>query len=179
MKQLFIVLFSLITVFCISCHRNKSAQDDILIAEDGSKSKKVVIEQNSDNTPKVVYYYKLDKDGNTTQEVTREEHFYLGGKKYIEGNIKQGERNGKWFAYFQDGSVQVSAFYVSGLEHGEYNVFRENGKPYYTGQYNMGICIGEWKWYDEKGNVTESIMAEGDNLACRNCPRCIAIKLNQ
>ena len=174
MKQLLIILFSFITVFCISCKRNKS--DEIFIAEDGSKSKKIVIEQNSDATPKVIYYYKLDKDGKITNEITREEHFYLGGKKYIEGNIKKDKRNGEWFAYFQDGSVQTSAFYVNGLEHGEYKVFRENGNPYYTGQYNMGICIGEWKWYDDKGNITQTVIAEDDNLACRTCPRCIAIK---
>jgi len=179
MKQLFIILLSFISVFCISCNSKKTANDDILIAKDGSKSKKVVIEQNLDNSAKVVYYYKLDKDGNTTQEITREEHFYSGGKKYIEGNINKGEKNEEWFAYFQDGSTQVSAFYVNGLEHGEYKVFRENRKPYYIGQYDMGICTGEWKWYDEKGNIIRTVIAEGDNLACRNCSRCIAIKLKQ
>ena len=176
MKQSFFVLLSFIAVFCISCNRKNSSNDEILIAKDGSKSKKTIIEQNSDNTPKIIYYYKLDKDGNTTQEITREEHFYAGGNKYVEGNIKNSKRNEEWFAYFQDGTVQVSAFYVEGLEHGEYKVFRENGKPYYTGQYEHGNCVGEWKWYDEDGNVTKTVIAKDDNLACRDCPRCLAIK---
>ena len=179
MKQLFIVLLSFFTVFCVSCNCKKSANDDIIIAKDGSKSKKVVIEQNADNTPKIVYYYKLDKDGNTTAEITREEHFYSGGRKYVEGNINKGEKNEEWFSYYENGSLQTSRFYVNGLENGEYKVFRENGKPYYTGQYKMGICTGEWKWYDENGNVTKTVIAEGDQLACRDCPRCIAIKLKQ
>ncbi len=177
MKQLFVVLFSCFTIFCISCNRNKS--DDILVAKDGTKSKKIVIEQNSDDTPKIVYYYKMDKEGNVTEEVTREEHFFEGGKKYVEGDIKNGARNGEWFAYFPDGSVQVSAYYVDGKEHGDYKVFRENGNPYYTGEYDHGICVGTWKEYDEKGDVTKTTIAEGDHLACKNCPRCMEIKRKQ
>ena len=161
MKQLFIILLTLGMVFCISCKRNS----DIIVGEDGSKSKKVVMEQNPDDTPKVVYYYKLDKDGNLTKEVTREEHFYTGGKKYVEGNIKKGRRNGKWFAYFQNGAVQTSAFFVDGLEDGEYKVFRENGKLFYTGQYNKGVRVGEWKRYDENGKLTQSVIVEEGKLS--------------
>ena len=111
------------------------------------------MEQNSDKTAKVVYYYKLDKDGNITQEVTREEHFYPEGKKYVEGDINKGKRNGEWFAYHKDGSIQTSAFYIDGVHDGEYKVFRENGKPLYTGQYKMGVYVGAWKEYDNEGNV--------------------------
>jgi len=153
MKQLLLVLLSFLTVFCISCNWKKNANDDIIIAKDGSKSKKTVIEKNADNTPKVVYYYKMDKDGNTTGEITREEHFYQGGKKYVEGNINKGKKNGEWFAYHKDGSIQTSAFYVNGVEDGEYKTFRENGKPCYTGLYKMGVRIGEWKEYYEDGNA--------------------------
>ena len=132
-----------------------------------------VMEWNSDKTPKVVYYYKVDTTGNITGEKIREVHYFSGKKKYIEGNVKNNLRDGLWRSYFIDGKVNSEGFYVQGKEHGVYKVYRENGKPLYIGHYNMGICDGEWRFYDSNGLLEKKIMADSNTVVCGSCPKCV------
>jgi hypothetical protein len=94
----------------------------------------------NDSTPQVVFYYKLDKNGNPTDEKIGETFYYENKQEYIGGGLKDEKREGKWYAFFRDGSVQTEAFYIDGKEHGAYNVYQENGKPLYKGHYDHGNC---------------------------------------
>jgi len=39
--------------------------------------------------------------------------------------------------------------------HGAYKTWFENGQLRIEGQYDNGIKIGNWRFFDEKGNVIE------------------------
>ena len=106
-----------------------------------------------DESPKVVVYYVLDSLGNLTEEIAHETHFYENHQKYIDGNSDGQNRDGLWYAYFPDGTVQTKAFYVNGKEDGRYTVYYSNGNVRYTGFYKNGTKTGEWRFYSEDGTL--------------------------
>ena len=118
---------------------------------------KKVLAENEDGTPKVIYFYKKDKVGQPTNEKVHERYLYPGNKKYIDGNIANENRDGLWYAYFKDGTVQTMAHYVNGKENGQYTVYHGNGKVYYTGKFALGKRVGKWTFYDEQERLTKTV----------------------
>lgn len=116
---------------------------------------KKVEEMYGDNQAKVVAYYKVDENGQLTDEKYREVFYYDSTHyKYTEGNIvDQTKRDGDWFAYHKNGNLCTEAHYVNGKEEGQYKVYHDNGYLYYAGEYRQGLKIGVWKFYDEEGRL--------------------------
>lgn len=116
---------------------------------------KKVEEMYGDNQAKVVAYYKVDENGQLTDEKYREVFYYDSTHyKYTEGNIvDQSKRDGDWFAYHKNGNLCTEAHYVNGKEEGQYKVYHDNGYLYYAGEYRQGLKIGVWKFYDEEGRL--------------------------
>ena len=135
-----------------------------------------IIASYNDTLPQIVFYYKVDENGNKTQEKIGEAYYYDNKQEYVGGGLKEGKRDGKWYAFFKDGSVQTEAFYIDGQEHGAYNVYREPGKPLYKGHFNHGICDGTWYFYDEDGKQTQKIKADKNTIACGYCSKCQNLK---
>lgn len=115
-----------------------------------------VLQKYEDETPKVMVYYELDSLGNPTKEIVHETHFYENNQKYIDGNRHDKERDGLWYAYFPDGTVQTMGRYVEGKEEGRYTVYYSNGNVRYTGVYNHGVKTGEWRFYNEDGTLART-----------------------
>jgi hypothetical protein len=135
-----------------------------------------VVASFEDDTPQVIFYYELDGNGNPTEKQIGVAEFYPDQQERLGGGMKEGKRNGQWYAFFPDGSVQVDAFYIDGIEHGPYIVYRENGNPYYKGHYDHGNCDGTWYWYDENGKQTKKIKADNNTIACEYCSKCLKLK---
>jgi antitoxin component YwqK of YwqJK toxin-antitoxin module len=135
-----------------------------------------VVASFEDNTPQVIFYYKVDESGNQTHEQIGVAEFYPDQQERLGGGLKEGKRNGQWYAFFPDGSLQVDAFYIDGIEHGAYTVYRENGNPYYKGHYDHGICNGTWRWYDETGKQIRKVKADKNTIACEYCRKCLNLK---
>lgn len=119
--------------------------------------KKVLVSYNDDEeSPRDVYYYELDSEGQPTDVKVHETHYYQGNKKYIDGNVSENERDGLWYAYHQNGNVQTMAHYRNGKEEGVYAVYYENGSVRYTGQYKAGRRVGVWSFYDENEKLVKT-----------------------
>ncbi len=103
-----------------------------------------------------VFYYEKDSLGQPTNVKVHETHYYPEEKVYIDGNIKDNERDGLWYAYHKNGNVQTMAHYKNGRPDGLYAVYHENGNVYYTGQYKEGKRTGVWKFYDEKEKLVRT-----------------------
>ncbi|MBR4648096.1 MAG: hypothetical protein IKO75_13370 [Bacteroidales bacterium] len=119
---------------------------------------RVVLKKYEDDQPQVVVYYVPDSAGNPTSEMAHETHYYENQQKYIDGNLHADNRDGLWYAYFPDGTVQTKAYYVDGKEEGRYTVFYSNGNVRYTGEYKNGHQIGEWRFYSEDGTLERTEM---------------------
>jgi hypothetical protein len=159
-------------LFCITACRNKTPKPVFDINSPGGE----VVAMYSDSIPQIVFFYKIDEKGNKTQEKIGEAYYYENRHEYVGGGMKEGKREGKWQAFFRDGSLQTEAFYVDGKEHSAYNVYRENGNPVYKGHYDHGVCDGIWYWYDENGIVTKKIKADANTIACGYCSKCTRLK---
>ena len=166
--------FNLLIITLLICFAACNKRKPKPVFEMNSKGSQVVAAYN-DSTPQVVYHYKVDKKGNPTGEKIGESYYYENKQEYIGGGLKDGKREGKWYAFFRDGSVQTEAFYVDGKEHGDYTVYRENGKPIFKGHYDHGICDGTWYFYDEDGTQTKKIKADANTIACEYCPKCMRL----
>ena len=123
-------------------------------------------ERYGDNQSKVEVFYKLDENGQPTDEKYREVFYYDSTHyKYIEGNIvNQTKRDGDWFAYHSNGNLCTEAHYVNGKEEGEYKVYHDNGYLYFAGQYHQGLKTGEWKFYDAQGRLMYTELYENGVL---------------
>jgi hypothetical protein len=117
---------------------------------------RVELKRYEDESPKVVVYYELDSLGNPTDVVAHETHYYENHQKYIDGNRDGENRDGLWYAYFPDGTVQTKAFYVNGQPQGRYTVYYSNGNVRYTGTYDGGRQVGEWRFYNEDGTLSHT-----------------------
>jgi len=157
---------------CFTACKSKKPKPIFDLSSPGSQ----VIASYTDSLPQVVYYYKVDEKGNTTQEKIGEAYYYENKQEYVGGGMKDGKREGRWYAFFRDGSVQTEAFYIDGMEHGAYNVYRENGKPMFKWYYNHGVCDGTWYWYDENGSVTKKMKADKNTIVCEYCEKCLKLK---
>jgi len=174
MKKSFLLLLPvLLLVFSESCAKKGKAGS---VDPDDTIKGRTVIALNSDSTPRVVYYYKVDQTGKITDERIHETHYFPGKKKYTDGGIKNGMRDGQWFAYFENGKINTEANYVEDKEHGAYKVYYENGQLYYSGHYDMGICKGDWLFYAVDGTLNNTIVANDTTIVCGTCPRCNDIR---
>jgi hypothetical protein len=116
----------------------------------------VVLSKYEDESPKVLVYYEMDSTGAPTSVIAHETHFYENSQKYIDGNRQDKERDGLWYAYFPDGTVQTKAVYENGKEEGRYTVYYSNGNVRYTGVYKNGEKTGEWRFYNEDGTLART-----------------------
>ena len=116
---------------------------------------RVVTSEYDDGSPKVVLYYMWDEYGKPTDNVVHETHYYENQQKYIDGNRKGDNRDGLWYAYFPDGTVQTKGYYEDGKENGRYTVYYSNGNVRYTGLYKYGVKIGEWYYYNEDSTLSK------------------------
>ena len=95
----------------------------------------------------------LDKSGNCVKEI----EYYETGQVRMEGGMKDGKREGEWFAYFPDGRMQSKGIFQEGLRTGAATVWQENGNLFQEGFYKEGKHVGKWKFYDEQGNLLKEV----------------------
>lgn len=117
---------------------------------------KVALKRYEDETPQIEVYFVKDSAGNPTSEVAHETHYYQNRQKYIDGNRSGETREGLWYAYYPDGTVQTKGFYVNGKENGRYTVYYSNGNVRFTGIYDHGKQVGEWRFYNEDGTLAKT-----------------------
>ena len=106
-----------------------------------------VVEVSEDGHPMTICYFT----GNRHTWL----QYYSTMSPRSKGEMVDGLREGKWLFYYPDGTIQTEASFVAGREEGPYRVFRENGVPFYIGQYKNGVRTGIWEVYDEEGNLVE------------------------
>lgn len=79
------------------------------------------------------------------------------GRVRMEGDMKDGQRNGVWTSYDDKGKVKSRNEYRNGRLNGITTVYRDNGALFYTGQYRNDKEIGPWKFFDDKGDLNKVV----------------------
>ena len=91
---------------------------------------------------------------NKDNQCVHEVNYYDNGALYMEGDIKDGLREGEWVSYFLDGKVQSTGCFEKDLRTGKSLVYHENGNLWMEGYYKDGKQVGLWVYYDEQGYET-------------------------
>jgi antitoxin component YwqK of YwqJK toxin-antitoxin module len=132
----------LLLVVLVSCNNTESVEqkDDIVVSTD---------------------YLKTDsasQDFTVAKEIVKNGEFiekYPNGKIQTEGwHDENGKRTGKWFSYYDTGSIWSELDYENGLKNGKSVVYYPNGNKRYTGEYKDDLKTGHWIFYAEDGSIT-------------------------
>jgi antitoxin component YwqK of YwqJK toxin-antitoxin module len=118
MKRYFLIFIGLIfsILLLISCK---------------DKLTSVVTNYNENGTPQKILYYDIKgKDSILMKSV----EYHKNNTVYIEGNYKNGKRNGEWKSWYENGNLR------------------------YSGNYDQeSKRTGTWNFYDENNNLIQTI----------------------
>ncbi|WP_171597590.1 toxin-antitoxin system YwqK family antitoxin [Marinifilum caeruleilacunae] len=150
------VLFLIVaTCYLLSCSTSKES-DLSSIHDEKMKERKVygiTIRPNGDTivhsalSVKVHFFERLDgtfKAFNNNKLI----------KEFI---VVNGQRNGESKTYYSGGQLMKLVTWLKGKIHGRYVEFHENGTKKKEGFWYETKKIGIWKYWDENGNLIESI----------------------
>lgn len=71
--------------------------------------------------------------------------YYPNGNKKIEGNYKDGKKEGTWITYYENGQIKREENYENGLLNGVMTIWYKNGQVRYKTTYINGKNIKEKK----------------------------------
>ncbi len=130
-----VYLIFLIPVFVLfSCGKSEESTSN----ESSVESQEVKIE----NGVKTVYYKGTDK-------------------VRFRGNVNKDTLwEGKVTAYHPNGKIMSVLSYTNGIKNGIFQVYRENGNLYYTGEWESENKIGSWYYYDSLGKFVKEVSYE-------------------
>ncbi|MFM7473850.1 MAG: toxin-antitoxin system YwqK family antitoxin [Crocinitomicaceae bacterium] len=88
--------------------------------------------------------------------------YYKGTDKVrFQGNVNKDTLwDGKVTAYHPNGKIMSIHSYINGIKNGIFQVYRENGKLYYTGEWESENKIGSWYYYDSLGKFVKEVSYE-------------------
>lgn len=90
------------------------------------------------------------------------------GRALMEGRLQGGRREGVWTSYLPNSRVQSRNVYENGVLNGITTVFHENGVLYYSGTQRKGKPFGEWKFYDNQGNLAKTVVYDTSGMLVRD-----------
>lgn len=115
---------------------------------------RVVVKTYPDGSVELEQYYLFEKNDSV---LIKETGYYADGQKRIEGEFKDGKRDGKWTYWFANGNKWSEARYKNDIREGKSTVWHENGKKYFEGQYRNGERHGNWRFWKENGELLKEI----------------------
>lgn len=86
----------------------------------------------------------------------------------MEGDMKDGLRTGLWTSYTREGRVKSRSEYRNGEPEGIATVFHANGALYYTGSQRKGRQVGEWRYFDEQGQLVRTVQYDTSGAVINN-----------
>lgn len=92
------------------------------------------------------------KDGVRHGDVT---HLFTNQKVKEKGKYLNGNKDGKWERWDENGVKTAEAYYNNGIKTGIWLVWDHNGTKRYEMYYSSGKKTGTWKVWDESGTLTQ------------------------
>jgi len=132
--------------FCIlaACANNKSKEPaEVNLA---TTSKDSITEE------RFVFVDSKDTIANEGEYIKR----YKNGVIEIRGMMKNGNRDGLWKSFYEDGTPWSETTFKDGIKNGKTTTWYPTGQMRYTGFYTNDKESGKWMYYDEKGNISNS-----------------------
>jgi antitoxin component YwqK of YwqJK toxin-antitoxin module len=89
--------------------------------------------------------------------------YYPNGQKFLDGQYRQGRREGDWTYWFDNGQVNRMVTFQNGQLNGEWEVYRADGTLSAKQAFDSGLRNGDWTTYDATGKqpLAEQHYAKG------------------
>jgi antitoxin component YwqK of YwqJK toxin-antitoxin module len=78
---------------------------------------------------------------------------YDNGQPKVKGMLLDGQRDGLWVSFYEDGVRWSEENYSDGKLEGRAINFYPNGLLRFRGQYMNGEKAGLWQFYDQEGKL--------------------------
>ena len=130
----------------------------VLLASCAKEYEEVVEDTYEDGSPKTVKVFEVNGD---EKDLVKEIAYYENKQKRLEGEYKDGQRNGFWQYWYENGNKWSEGYYIKGINDGKTATWHENGQQYYEGSFHNGERAGIWKFRDEKGEFIKEINYSG------------------
>ena len=119
----------------------------------------------------VLKYFRIVKEGNV-------DVYFRKGKRYTgivemttkddivtgTGKIIEGYKEGEWKFFYPNGKYLGLNVFFEGEKNGKIEKYYENGQLEFEGHYKNDRKIGEWKWFDESGNIINTQTYDGTQI---------------
>ena len=79
--------------------------------------------------------------------------YYENGQLRRKGDYKNGKVEGSWVGYYEYGQLKSKGDYKNGEEEGSWVSYYDNGQLQYKGDYKNGKKEGYWEEYHKDGSV--------------------------
>ena len=122
----------------------------VLLTTSCRLQQKVIEETYPDGSPKRICIYKGKGEN---REMIRETTYYENKQVQMDGEFKDGKRNGLWVSWYMNGNKWSEGMFKYGKGEGKRITYFENGKVRYEGEYKNDVRVGKWKFYDETGKL--------------------------
>ena len=75
----------------------------------------------------------------------------------LESNFKNGDKDGKWIEYYENGQISVKGNYKDGNLNGKWIEYYEDGQIDRQENYKFGRRFGKWIQYRRNGDIEREI----------------------
>lgn len=142
MKRTFIYLIGLLLVLA-GCEQQGTVE---------------IVEKWPDGTKKVVHEYFSKEDSTFTEFA-----FYEHGGRMIIREFKNGQQDGLFVAYHNDGAKKNLATFVDGKAHGDFTGWYETGEVYTKRSFENGVMTALANYY-RNGQIIGEVVVEGGEI---------------
>ena len=147
MKKYIILILVVSTI--ISCNSGNDEKKDQFKLENGE----IIISKYINEQPQIIR--KAEKIDGVEKNIYEKE-YYEDGNLLKEGPLKDDKRDGMWKSYYRDGGTLWSeGEFTDGMREGITKSYHPNGQVRYAGSFTNGKKFGEWRFYDENGELLE------------------------
>ncbi|MGZ3863151.1 MAG: toxin-antitoxin system YwqK family antitoxin [Bacteroidia bacterium] len=148
MKKLYVIL-GIIVITVTGNAQVKQNAEGLYITSNGATFTGIL-----ENKEKGIKTYEIEiKNGLANGEAT---YFYSTGKIMEKGTFENGNKEGKWIRYNENGLTIGIAAYVAGKKDGTWIVWDDNGKKRFEMHYRSGEKTGTWITWNENGEQVSS-----------------------
>ncbi len=143
-----------------SCSHNASTGSETVMVDTlGGQYERIIVDYFGDTAVKTIHY---QEDSLNYLEIK----YHSNGEKYIEGWIKDGQREGEWFSWYPNGVLWSYGAYIEGKRNGYSEAYYENGTIRIKQQYYEGVPDGTWFFYSDNGDaILEVVYDKGEKLS--------------
>lgn len=77
---------------------------------------------------------------------------------------KNGNLNGPYFSFYENGNKQLNTNFKNGVQHGEYTLFHPNKNIHITAKFADGLETGVWKEFNDKNTLVRKRTFENGEI---------------